>query len=191
MYFKNHVKSQITQNLIKTLFERAGYRVTRLGVEELFDEVIHLDEAQYRGLNLPLPLRYLPDFLVTDENIEHAWLLEVKFRKDFGEFTIQSLYEELKRQRVYWPDSWAIILTAQFLGRFHQDGMRIVDSDKLECLNKWHHITIKWNSSFPESVWDELLPLNRAFLNFKHLSDNQNWQNADLITTVIRDLAKL
>jgi hypothetical protein len=29
------------------LFERAGYRITRLGIEELFHEVVHLEAAQY------------------------------------------------------------------------------------------------------------------------------------------------
>src|SRR6266446_8218665 len=103
LLFPNVVKSQITQSLIKTLFERAGYRVTRLGVEELFVEVTQLDEKQYKMLNLPLALRYLPDFLIADSTLNKAFLLEVKFRKDFNESTAQSLHYELMRQRQFWP----------------------------------------------------------------------------------------
>jgi hypothetical protein len=34
------------------LFERGGYRVTRLGIEELFGEIKHLDVEQYHALAL-------------------------------------------------------------------------------------------------------------------------------------------
>src|SRR6266516_2614052 len=112
MDFTNVVKGQITQSLIKTLFERAGYRVTRLGVEELFVEVTQLDEQQYNALNLPLALRYLPDFLMADSTLNKAFLLEVKFRRVFDVSSTQSLYYELTRQREFWPDSYVVILIA-------------------------------------------------------------------------------
>jgi hypothetical protein len=198
MLFTNIVKAQITQSLIKTLFERAGYRVTRLGVEEVFDEIIHLDEEQYLALNLPLTLRYLPNFLVLNQELNKAVLLEVKFRKTFDELTMQSLYEELKRQREYWPASYAVILTAQWQGRFHQDFIRIVIPELTESLNPlWVHNVNRRescrisSSSFPQSVWTGLDALYDAFTKFKHTPENQSWQNADLITTAIRDLAKL
>jgi len=49
----------VTQTLLKALLERGGYRVTRLGIEELFAEVKHLDLQQYLGLHLPLQLRFI------------------------------------------------------------------------------------------------------------------------------------
>jgi hypothetical protein len=59
--FTNVVKGFVTQTLLAALLERGGYRVTRLGIEELFGEVKHIDMHQYLKLELPLPLRYLPD----------------------------------------------------------------------------------------------------------------------------------
>lgn len=53
MLFSNTIKGQVSQTLIKTLLERAGYRVTRFGIEELFQEVIYMDAEQYAKLGLP------------------------------------------------------------------------------------------------------------------------------------------
>jgi hypothetical protein len=78
MLFSNIIKGQVAQTLVKILLERAGYRVTRLGIEELFQEVVHLDAGQYANLNLPENLRFLPDLLVADSTIEKAFLVEVK-----------------------------------------------------------------------------------------------------------------
>ena len=39
MQFVNIVKAQITQTLLASLLERGNYRVTRLGIEELFGEI--------------------------------------------------------------------------------------------------------------------------------------------------------
>jgi hypothetical protein len=41
--FTNVVKGLVTQTLLAALLERGGYRVTRLGIEELFGEVKHID----------------------------------------------------------------------------------------------------------------------------------------------------
>jgi hypothetical protein len=186
--------------LIKTLFERAGYRVTRLGVEELFVEIIHLDEEQYKSLNLPLALRYLPDLLIADHDLNRAFLLEVKFRKDFNEFSIKHLYHELKKQRQYWPDSYAVILIANpFVegGRFHQDYIRIVPPNKTETLNplgtkdpkQLERIKHALEQLGCEFVWGCLPKLNDTFSKFCHKTGI--FQNADIITTTIRDLKKL
>jgi len=72
--FPNLVKGQISQSLLTLLLERASYRVTRLGIEELFGEIKYIDLPQYLGLNLPLSLRYLPDLLVADGDLTKAFL---------------------------------------------------------------------------------------------------------------------
>ena len=74
--FANVFKGVITQTTLAALFERGGYRVTRLGIEELFWEVKHNNLEQYLGLNLPLPLRYLPDPLVAELDMSNAFMVE-------------------------------------------------------------------------------------------------------------------
>lgn len=201
MDFTNVVKGQITQSLIKTLFERAGYRVTRLGVEELFVEVTQLDEKQYKALNLPLALRYLPDFLMADSTLNKAFLLEVKFRKDFNESTTQSLHYELTRQRVFWPDSYAVILIATSSApgnHFHQDYIRIIPPQKTDliCPSAFQSAETHLSSWMQETsyayVWNHLPTLNNTFDRF-HASGETgvNTTYADIITPIIKDLQKL
>jgi hypothetical protein len=203
MAFTNIVKAQITQGLLKTLLERAGYRVTRLGVEELFAEITHLDKAQYDDLDLPPGLRYLPDLLVADRELNQAFLVEVKFRKEFNEDVLNSLYFELNRQRQFWEKSYAVILTANSGvngGRFHQDYIRVVPPDKTEALNlSGAHMSDgrdphknAYDMYGCKGIWESLPILNRVFDKFGRADDARiNAKNADMITTTIRDLKNL
>jgi len=111
--FTNVLKGVVTQTLLMALLERGGYRVTRLGIEELFGEVKHIDIQQYLALNLPLPLRYLPDLLVAEIDMTHVFLVEVKFRRAFDKNAVESLHEELKKQREHWPQAYAAIMIAE------------------------------------------------------------------------------
>jgi hypothetical protein len=205
--FTNAIKAQITQGLIKTLFERAGYRVTRLGVEELFSEITYLDEASYKALNLPFALRYLPDLLVADADLTRAFLVEVKFRTTFDVKTMEDLYRELTRQREYWPDSHAIVLIAKpFVpeGRFHQDCIRVIppkgpreDTDYLEYLNPLggklsssHPYLVEYFMQSGHSVIWEILPMLGHF-DRAGQKDLVSGKNADLITRTIKDLSRL
>jgi hypothetical protein len=204
--FTNAIKAQITQGLIKTLFERAGYRVTRLGVEVFFDEIVYLDEASYKALNLPLALRYLPDLLIADRNVTRAFMLEVKFRKSFDERSMNGLYRELKRQAEYWPNAYAVILIGSpFVkdGRFHQDFIRVLPLEHVELLNPLGGEPIPGHRTSAdffkdrfreygcEAVWN-FLSLLTTFDRLAKSSDAWvSGGNADLITTTIKDLSKL
>lgn len=182
--FKNLVKAQITQGLLTTLLERGGYRVTRLGIEELFGEVKYLDLKEYLGLRLPFQLRFLPDLLVAEIDLKQVFLVEVKFRKRFDARSVRSLYRELSKQREFWPDSYAVIMVAESCikdGRFHQDYIRVLRPTETDRL-------INEELSF-EQRWNHLTHLQQVFKNFKGSLEHQG--NADLITTTLKDLAKL
>jgi hypothetical protein len=184
MHFKNLIKGQVTQSLLTTLLERAGYRVTRFGIEELFREVKYLDLQQYRRLNLSLHLRTLPDLLVAELDLSEAYLVEVKFRKAFTDQSARSLHSELTNQRKYWPDSYAVVMIANSFvrdGRFHQDYIRVVEPDNTDWL-----IEDRWSL---EQRWDGLPHIQQVFKKFFQSLDNQ--QNADLITTTLKELSKL
>jgi hypothetical protein len=130
--FVNLVKGQITQAVVSVLFEQWRYRVSRLGIEEVFGEVKHVDLAQYRRLNLPIQLRMLPDLLVASIDMTEAFLVEVKFRKELDEETANGLHAALTEQRRHWPQSYALLIIAEPFtkgGRFHQDYMRVVLPD--------------------------------------------------------------
>ena len=202
MEFKNLVKGQLTQSLVKVLLERAGYRVTRLGVEELFSEIKYLSMEQYLSLDLPLNLRDLPDLLVAEPDMQKVFLVEVKFRKEFNELSMDSLYSSLKKQREHWPNSYAVIMIAKpFVdgGRFHQDCIRVLWPGMTESLNRNGELNkqrfkraeesgLPWNNPY-EEVWNFLPTVTTSFRLVEGMAGG--FANADLITNTIKDLAKL
>ena len=76
--FADLLKGRVAERVITSLFERGGYRVTRLGIEELFDEIKYLDRDRYVSLGLPDQIRTLPDLLVADPGVTWVKLIEVK-----------------------------------------------------------------------------------------------------------------
>jgi hypothetical protein len=142
--FTNLAKGHFTQSIAKMLFERAGYRVTRLGIEELFSEIIYLDQEQYNQLGLPDNLRFLPDLLIATREMDFARLVEVKFRLKFDDLSSAALYRTLSRQFDYWSDAVCVLMVAESVvqgGKFHQDYIRTIDKTLLRCLD-----VALWNS---------------------------------------------
>ena len=185
--FTNVLKGVVTQSLLMALLERGGYRVTRLGIEELFGEVKHIDIQQYLNLNLPLPLRYLPDLLVAEIDMTHVFLVEVKFRRTFDQGTVVSLHEQLEKQREYWPQSYTVIMIAEpFVldGKFHQDYIRVLKPNE-------HDFLIDTHLSLAQR-WERLHHLQRVFTRFnndRYIIDVQ--KSADTLTQTLQDLVKL
>lgn len=183
--------------------------MSRLGVEELYAEVVHLSEEQYVSMGLPLTLRFLPDLLVADQDLSKVYLVEVKYRKTLDDESMRGLYKGLKRQREYWPQSYAVIIVAEAIpqgGRFHQDHIRIVTPEKTECLNpespshiedvcgkKINQFLEQYKKSGCCHVWDRLSILNHAFERFYRNTPEgaQNTINADYLTAALKELKKL
>jgi Holliday junction resolvase-like predicted endonuclease len=185
--FTNVIKGVVTQTLLTALFERGGYRVTRLGIEELFGEVKHIDLQQYMKLNLPLQLRFIPDLLVAEIDMTHVFLVEVKYRRKFDQNSVESIYDDLEKQRKHWEKSYTVIMVSEpFLPdtTFHQDYVRVVKPNE-------HEILVDSRFSLPQR-WDKLQQLQRVFTRFNndlYIFDVQKC--ADTLTKTLRDLAKL
>ena len=177
----------ITQTLLVALFERGGYRVTRLGIEELLAEVKHIDLQQYLRLNLPLQLRYLPDLMVVELDMTNAFLVEVKFRRRFDQEAAESLHHELGKQRERWPQSYAVVMLAEAFeceATYHQDYIRVLRPGETDLL-------VDTQLSLAQR-WEKLHHLQRVFKRFnndKYIHDVQ--KSADTLTQTLRDLAKL
>jgi hypothetical protein len=133
----NFLRGRLAERILTILLERGGYRVTRLGIEELFDEIKYLDREQYLALGLPEQLRTLPDLLVADPGVKWAKLIEVKFRSSFDRKTANELLATLADQRRFWPESSAVIMIGKpFLpeARFHQDYIRVIPPNETDFL---------------------------------------------------------
>lgn len=199
----NLLRGRLAEQILTVLLERAGYRVTRLGIEVLFDEIKYLDREAYLALGLPKELRTLPDLLVADPGVKWAKLIEVKFRRSFSRSTAEELLATLAEQRVHWPQSYAVIVVGRpFLpdARFHQDYIRVIPPGEVELLRGPRGIDIPSDErSAMELVWAKLPMLTsifkfRDFEPFGDSRDEHGWDflsGADFITAAIRELGNL
>lgn len=182
--FTNVIKSVVTQGTLAVLLEQGGYRVTRLGIEELFGEVKHLDAKEYLGLKLPPALRYLPDLLIADLDMRNAFMVEVKYRRQFSP---AELHADLSVQFKYWPQTHTVVMISEPLpflpdASFHQDFIRVIRPEDLSDL-------IATGTDKGE-IWVNLPHLHQAFKGLNQ--DAAAFQQyADTLTQTIKDLTKL
>ena len=198
------LRGRLAERIITVLLERGGYRYTRLGIEELFDEIKYLPREEYLQLNLPDQLRTIPDLLVADQAVTWAKLVEVKYRRSFDEETAAELLDSLMYQRMYWPDSHAVIIIGQpFVpdGKFHQDYIRVIPPGDEEALTGRQLCTPYPDEErgLMERIWDSLPMLHTIFRfhDFDYFGEEslerlrEFWKDADMITASIRELAQL
>ena len=182
--FRDTVKAQITQAVLSTLLEHGGYRVTRLGIEELFGELKFRAPREHQELELPTQLRYLPDLLVVSLQESRSFLVEVKFRRSFNDRSARGLYEVLHRQRKYWPESWAVLMIAEpFVAnaRFHQDFIRVLRPEHTSRL-----IDERYE---PRQRWERMPRLHSLFKAFS--ASETNRALADCVTLALKSLGGL
>jgi hypothetical protein len=202
-WLANLLRGRLAVQILTTLLERSGYRVTRLGIEELFDEVKYLDRQHYLALGLPEQLRTLPDLLVADPGVTWAKLIEVKFRRTFGRNTADELFATLTEQRSFWPQSYAVIIVGEpFLpgDGYHQDHIRVIPPNQIELLRGPRGIDIPTDErDAMHLLWAQLPTLSTIFRfrDFEHFGEEGKhrerdfWNDADLIASVIRELGHL
>jgi hypothetical protein len=117
MNYTNRLKGSVTQVLLKSLLEDAGYRIVPLGIEAVLREVASLPEKDYLKLGLPIQLRKLPDFFVSNNAIDKTWLVEVKYRKKWNAKVKKLLGAEIREQVRTWNPLFLMI----FLGHSAED----------------------------------------------------------------------
>ncbi len=117
MDFSNRIKSGVTQVLLRALLNDAGYRLVPLGVEEVIREAQALSSEQYREMDMPKPLRTLPDFFVANGEMTKSWLVEVKYRSRWNDQVRNHMEELLRDQVSLWNPLYLVI----FLGEKARD----------------------------------------------------------------------
>ena len=181
--FAEMVKGQDTQSLLTAMLENAGYRVSRLGVEEQLSDVKYLDAEKYAKLELPSALRLLPDLLVAAPDLSVARLVEVKYRRRLDAFSCRALAEKLEAQFRLWPGTTVVIFLSESFWDdrgYIQDHVRGLRAADLQTLR---------NDLLPVSRrWEQLPMLHQALPGLK--SDNYLTQ-ADYCTSVLMALGDL
>jgi hypothetical protein len=184
MDYKNRLKGAITQVLLKSLLEDAGYRIVPLGIEEVLRELSSLEQGRYQQLNLPPALRKLPDFFVADIEFEKTYLVEVKYRKYWNASTKRCLGRTLLQQLKYWNP----LVLMLFIGNpvnpasypptpSHYMGVLWLDYDD-------EHEEIFWEDRKGTYSWDSV-----EWGNFKRVQDiftgvSKQWSEQTLYKTM-------
>ena len=190
MKYTNRLKGAITQTLLKSLLEDAGYRIVPLGIEEVIREIKVLGKKQYLSLKLPDNLRSLPDFFVTDRKVSKVWLLEVKYRKSWGPSTRKILEPGLKQQVKEWDPLYFMM----FLGHPFEDNespsyrMRVarlsIRKDQLVVIDKEGDVQVNWN----KANWTDF---SRVQDVFKKLDKKWEKQTIEKTKVFLHTLKKL
>ena len=94
--FANRIKKEMTECIVRALLEDAGYRVIDSGIEKVIRELSCMPVLEYKGLSYPKALSLLPDFTVMDREQKTKFLVEVKYRKVWGEDIFQEVKEQVR-----------------------------------------------------------------------------------------------
>lgn len=113
MNFDRRIKGKLTECLVQTLLDHAGYRIVPMGVEHIIREV---KERDHTSLYLPQGLRTLPDFLITDAQLKDHWLLEVKYRQCWNEATVAELGCTVEEQVKPWGKVYLLLFLGEHFG---------------------------------------------------------------------------
>ena len=180
--FDDLVKGQVTQTLFRTVLESFGYRVHPMGVEVLVPELETPDGNKIRS-KLPQRLRFLPDFLVIDQDSGETYLTEIKFRRTLSVLSLRSVQAEIEQRRPFWPEVHTVLMIAEPRESrgFHQDHVRVVPADLQ--LQTQPMVRSPW------AWWGALPHLQEVFRKLHGSYDHQ--QKTDSITQPLRDLAKI
>ena len=200
MPFGRVLRGRVAERILTTLLERGGFRVTRFGIEELFDEVKYLDLTEYLQLGLSKALRALPDLLVADTQVSWAALVEVKYRRTFTSKIARELHATLSEQRQHWPEAYAaIIIGDPFVedGHFHQDYIRLVEPGKTDAL-LWRppENAERTDRETMQAVWNRLPTILKLFRPAHFDSDTEEADRrgrefldaCDYVTAAIKEL---
>lgn len=113
MNFDNRIKGAVTQTLLKSLLEDAGYAVIPMGIEESVREIKLLGKTEYQQFNFAGTQRSTPDFLVLDWDKKQNWLIEVKYRRKWDDEVRDALTEVLEKQVGRWGEIFVVFFIGE------------------------------------------------------------------------------
>lgn len=97
MEFLNRIKKEMTEGIVKAILEDAGYRVIDSGIEKVIREISCLSASEYKNLTYPEAMQNLPDFTVMNREQTEKFLVEVKYRADWGIDLLEEVREQVKQ----------------------------------------------------------------------------------------------
>lgn len=110
----SRIKGAIALEIVSAILLDAGFRILRLGVEELIPSIKTASQNAYRKLDLSRTLTSTPDLLVIAPGEEGSVVTEVKFRARWTAETRERLFETaaLVEQVRRWGPMYLVIAVA-------------------------------------------------------------------------------
>jgi hypothetical protein len=94
MDFANRVKKEMTEGIVRAIFEDAGYRVIETGIERVQRETACMSAEDYKALGYPDAMAKAPDFTIMNREQDEKFLVEVKYRSRWG----PDIFDEVQDQ---------------------------------------------------------------------------------------------
>lgn len=95
MEFRNRLKKELTEGVIRALMIDAGYRVIDFGIENQIREIVCMPTLEYLELGFPQALRVMPDMVVMDRDQTTKHLVEIKYRNGWSLDLLQELEQQV------------------------------------------------------------------------------------------------
>lgn len=110
----SRIKGAIALEIVSAILLDAGFRILRLGVEELIPSIKTASQNAYRKLDLSRTLTSTPDLLVIAPREEGSVVTEVKFRARWTAETRARLFETaaLVEQVRRWGPMYLVVAVA-------------------------------------------------------------------------------
>lgn len=97
MDFINRIKKEMTEGIVKAILEDAGYRVIDSGIEKVLREVSCMNASEYQKLAYPEVMQNMPDFTIMNREQTQKYLIEVKYRFEWGIQLLEEVREQVKQ----------------------------------------------------------------------------------------------
>ena len=187
MNFENRIKKEMTEGIVKAIFEDAGYRVIESGIEKLMPEVSCLSHDEYRNLAYPDAMKHLPDFTVMDREQKTKTLVEVKYRSTWSKDLLleveekAKIYKELVLVSVNAnpPADWSKCLPSQYLrccALRYVDGLYQVELSAQDTMSRQAERSFYWvgieEIANDPCLWWRMSPLQSKFKNLQARKDS-------------------
>lgn len=96
MSFASRIKKEMTEGIVRAIFENAQFRVIESGIEKVFRELAHMSEEDYMKLSYPDAMRLAPDLTIMNSEQTEKHLVEVKYRRVWNKDLLLSVQDQVK-----------------------------------------------------------------------------------------------
>lgn len=180
MDFESRIKKEMTEGIVKAVFEDVGYRVIDSGIEKILRELSCLSGIEYSALGYPDVMSMLPDFTVMDRDQTVKFLVEVKYRTKWG----RSLFDEIRKQVETFGDLVVVSVNSnppnQFETKYPSAYLRCCrvrfENGNYSLQLKYEKKDGQWNHYWKsldelelddDALWWAMSPLEKVFVKLK------------------------